>query len=533
MNISNSTSKLDPISATVFNTNQTENSFIELECDVLEFNLYFDGTWNSKENSNLYNNPNRPLQQRNQKEFNPKSQLLNFSLSNSSISFSRAPTGIDQMHRATTTSNPHLIALYVDGSGTETPKTLADGSKKYKGDNVIGAGTGWGSTGVYAKLETMLKQIQDALQKYIADGHKLPVSITFNVYGFSRGAATARMFCNRIIKQKDNVNQVLQYVDLVQFNVNLKFVGLFDTVSSIGFDHCNDVAADGQGLDFDAQQISKIVHIAAAHEYRQKFNLTNIAVAVQRGYGLEFALPGCHTDIGDGLGTLGNIDENGQWFVSARDDDQQCILQRAKKYVANPDISIHSRNPIPVSRAESVAKQSQQYADYAVVRENLIRDGWFQENEIFERSDEKYQQLVIDRKQISLDYPKISTYLMIELSKKYHAYYLQEDKLKLYSIAHAEFPDELQQMYDNLKQQMLQLDSEAGKSALTELREDKKNGQPRLDIQDDEALRKKMYNRYLHWGAAMKQGRMDSIIQVNVGQIDHSSNQFYRTIVAG
>ena len=251
------TKQTEPLSPDTHQTNDVDNSCIELECDHIELNIYSDGTWNSKENSDLYNNPDRPLAQRNDPQYNPEARIIGLDVT-SSISFARAPTGVDQLHRATKMSDPHVNSLYVDGAGTETTIKLPDGSKKYTGDNMYGVGTGWGSTGVFEKLRTMLKQVQQALQNYASEGHKLTNIITFNVYGFSRGAATARMFCNRIIKQKDDLREILQYVNLQQFNVVLKFVGLFDTVSSIGFSHSNDVKANDQGLDFDEHQVKKI-----------------------------------------------------------------------------------------------------------------------------------------------------------------------------------------------------------------------------------------------------------------------------------
>lgn len=283
------------------------------------------------------------------------------------------------------------------------------------------------------------------------------------------------------------------------------------------------------------------------HEYRQKFNVTNIAVPVQRGYGLEFALPGCHTDIGDGLGTEGRVvdtvvvDQEMQlpikqteWYVKDRDDGIQVILQRKKKYDADPNKQVTSYNIIPVSRAESLALESQQFADYTLVRENLIKEGWFKEDEILERTKDKFEQLIINRKQVLLDYPKIPTYLMIALIKDNQAYFLLEDKLKLYSIERSENPLELQKIFDNLLPQVKALDTAKTKQALTgSIRNDHVINQPRLDIVGDTNLKNTMYNRYLHWGAAMGSTFVNKLIQVNVGQIDHTKNIFYRVIVSG
>ena len=134
---------------------------------------------------------------------------------------------------------------------------------------------------------------------------EIPIHIVmFDVYGFSRGAATARMFVNRVIKERNKELLTYYGLDLTEYTVMVRFVGLFDTVSSIGTNHTNDVEGDKQGLAFAKGKItSKIVHLVAGHEFRQKFSVTSIQQAVARGYGLEVVLPGNHTDIGDGKDT--------------------------------------------------------------------------------------------------------------------------------------------------------------------------------------------------------------------------------------
>jgi hypothetical protein len=104
--------------------------------------------------------------------------------------------------------------------------------------------------------------------------------------------------------------------------VTIKFVGLFDSVSS--YDETGDEpgdagwkakagrhARDGDKeflndvpelhLNFDPDpQVSRVVHLAAADEYRLNFSLTTIASALRQGKGFELRLPGAHSDIGGG-----------------------------------------------------------------------------------------------------------------------------------------------------------------------------------------------------------------------------------------
>lgn len=77
----------------------------------------------------------------------------------------------------------------------------------------------------------------------------------------------------------------------------------------------------------------------------------------------------------------------------------------------------------------------------------------------------------------------------------------------------------------------MQLDAQKAKMALIgQLRNDNISNQPRIDIIGNENLRKLMYNQCLHWCSSMNGS---PIMKVNVGQIDHTNNIFYRTIVSG
>ncbi|QLC66167.1 DUF2235 domain-containing protein [Flavobacterium sp. LPB0248] len=170
--------------------------------------------------------------------------------------------------------------------------------------------------------------------KYAADGKPID-KLTINVFGFSRGAATARHFLSvtdsspysvkvspdgyfwfpgdmkqqKYPKNEDKtkpaypesfeikygyfgrclVNNGVFEVKEVFFN----FVGLYDTVSSHGFNHNNDV----RDLGLDAVKKARMVlQLSSADEYRENFDLTNICSCGHRG--LELMLPGVHSDIG-------------------------------------------------------------------------------------------------------------------------------------------------------------------------------------------------------------------------------------------
>jgi hypothetical protein len=91
--------------------------------------------------------------------------------------------------------------------------------------------------------------------------------------------------------------------------IKFRFAGLYDTVASYGLNH-----RGGFGIDDDTKQlgldtigggkVNFVLQLASDDEYRDNFDLTNIDSTGL--YGLEFTLPGVHSDIG---GSYGEGDE--------------------------------------------------------------------------------------------------------------------------------------------------------------------------------------------------------------------------------
>ena len=137
-------------------------------------------------------------------------------------------------------------------------------------------------------------------QRYInrLKNNKLPQikAVNLYVFGFSRGAAAARSFCTRM-------RTYLAKLD-IKFKINIKFLGLFDTVASVGSAHSSRILhgkEDGHhswaamDLMFPSG-IDKTVHLVAAHEVRGSFPITSIASMK----GEEIVFPGVHSDVGGG-----------------------------------------------------------------------------------------------------------------------------------------------------------------------------------------------------------------------------------------
>lgn len=182
------------------------------------------------------------------------------------------------------------LKIYTEGAGTLNNES----------DATMGYAMGLGDAGVKNKCA---KGILDAINqitegkiegKEIDKETQYIKKLTFDVFGFSRGAATARhCIYQLLINERQNVKRQLGLRGLFTSKVEVCFAGLFDTVSSHGISFSNDV----RRLELDAvKHATKVIHLVAAEEYRQNFSITNIKSAGKKGK--EFFFPGVHSDVG-------------------------------------------------------------------------------------------------------------------------------------------------------------------------------------------------------------------------------------------
>ncbi|MFZ2889352.1 T6SS phospholipase effector Tle1-like catalytic domain-containing protein, partial [Sulfuricurvum sp.] len=110
--------------------------------------------------------------------------------------------------------------------------------------------------------------------------------IVVDVYGFSRGATSARDFINMFNAQ---------YTDLDGSAIG--FVGLFDTVATVGL--ANEYNAN-LNLNLNTNSAQQMVHLTADNEFRANFPLNYMG---SNGSNMvEITMPGAHADIGGGYG---------------------------------------------------------------------------------------------------------------------------------------------------------------------------------------------------------------------------------------
>lgn len=128
--------------------------------------------------------------------------------------------------------------------------------------------------------------------------------INLSVFGFSRGAAEARAFCNWLFEVCEPVGGGWEFAGIP---IRLSFLGIFDTVASVGIPDSlvNSIAEGHQSWADDNMQIhpavEQCVHFVAGHEVRAAFPLDSVRVhGVYPGNAKEVMYPGAHSDLGGG-----------------------------------------------------------------------------------------------------------------------------------------------------------------------------------------------------------------------------------------
>jgi hypothetical protein len=212
------------------------------------------------------------------------------------------------------------FGIYIEGIGTEDKEE----------DSMLGYAFGTGATGIRGKVrkgcEEIVKKVKTIKSSKKAD--KIAV-LTFDVFGFSRGAAAARNFAHEIGKSKykarattvshegmtvtsysDSDGNAVEGEELPKWGhlglklqeagitvdvLKIRFLGIYDTVSSYSKNFSpkpnfhNDV--EELGLD-DIGRAQTVIHFVAENEHRENFDLTNVSV------GIEKIFPGVHCDVG-------------------------------------------------------------------------------------------------------------------------------------------------------------------------------------------------------------------------------------------
>ncbi len=188
----------------------------------------------------------------------------------------KVPTNIRKLHLAC--NQPGQTSFYFAGPGNEDESTWLE--------EKLGGMFGWGMDNIQDQAIKTLRSV------------KRPGD-TIVVFGFSRGAAIARMFCSLVA-----VNGVNGH------NPGVEFLGCFDTVAAF-----LPFGPSQQGLFHDLHvhsSVQTVRHAVALDEDREAFrpNLMN-----KRDGIVEMWFKGVHSDIGGGFEDTGLSDRALGWMI--------------------------------------------------------------------------------------------------------------------------------------------------------------------------------------------------------------------------
>lgn len=185
-----------------------------------------------------------------------------------------------------------FFAQYVPGIGTTSGG----------GDSKVGGALGMGETGVEALVLSAALELGRNIDQ-LSPG-KEPEEIILDVFGFSRGAAAARYFVNAIRQGWIYRKPFLGFPTFAHVpegrNFRIRFIGIFDTVASIGLGMVE--YNYGANIHLKTEQAERIFHLTADNEYRVNFRLNdNLPGGGERQW-----MPGAHGDVGGGYREQGD-----------------------------------------------------------------------------------------------------------------------------------------------------------------------------------------------------------------------------------
>ena len=174
----------------------------------------------------------------------------------------------------------------------------------------------------YSRRQQVLAQPLAELKSQIDAAHEAKtiariMAVRLFVYGFSRGAAEARAFATWLeALTKVEVQGETCYL-FAGLAIKIVFMGLFDTVASVGIPYLMPFAAGHMGwadgtmrLPDSEAFLEHCVHLVAAHEQRSCFPVDSIrrkanpddpdCPSTYRQGTREYLYPGMHSDVGGG-----------------------------------------------------------------------------------------------------------------------------------------------------------------------------------------------------------------------------------------
>lgn len=250
--------------------------------------------------------------------------------------------------------------LYIEGSGANDVAFSEGETGLLAEGNVNGLGFGLGKTGVTALVSKAIKYIYDHLNS-VKSKLDENTNYHFYVFGFSRGATCARLFTElttrnvgeKLPREKEFGQETSKVANIYEKHkkripfmettfiegltinrekVKVDFLGIYDTVASIGFlkqkdgwtnalswayrgawwnnYHGNFHYMNAHDYGLYSPQNNRVLHtchICAGDEFRENFALVNLGKKIPEN-AMEIIIPGCHSDVGGGYVTENSMD---------------------------------------------------------------------------------------------------------------------------------------------------------------------------------------------------------------------------------
>ena len=297
--------------------------------------------------------------------------------------------------------------IYMEGVGTKAQE---------EDDRFPDMGLGIGDLGVIAISNLASDKLVKLFIEKDLDSNL--IHIVFDLFGFSRGAATARHFANEIHKKNNGlIHEKLQLNESSKVSIN--FIGLFDTVAAIGCMRdlldTTDEYNHGVNLYLPKNIANKVIQITAHHECRDNFALNSVAPEHQ-----EFALLGVHSDIGGGYRDL--------------NDDVLIMKPYIQTYSRSDQISVRQFRQIAEQRIDDAKKD---FLPYVLSSNNLSENNITKM--VMTNNHYKYKAILSMKREISPDLQLLVFKLMHKIGLEYNVPFsfdtlvLDDDLQTLYS----------------------------------------------------------------------------------------------------
>jgi len=365
--------------------------------------LFFDGTLNNRFNIEA--------REHNTEDYQDNTE------SGSSFENGRTNIAIMESHIEETAKGYDFFkSEYIEGQGTFN----------LEGDSFWGYALAIGDSGVPSRAEQGVDKAMTAIlafEDFEKDLHYIE-KLTIDVFGFSRGAATARYAIHLLLKDEDKLFNRLQKFgyEVEESVIEVGFAGLYDTVLS--YLASQKFKSSNNRLEQKAiKYAKKAVHLASADEHRKDFPLHNIKGAKCKG-GEEYFLPGVHSDVG---GSYNTADEE---KIKSKEDS------RNEEYEDDIVYSVKNSEKMLINKGKPEEIEQD--------RKNLIEQGWYTEDEIkieikYRRRRrggsvinrrEAYALLKVNRTGIESAYSNIPLKIMAEFARGEHANLTINSKLE-------------------------------------------------------------------------------------------------------